>query len=62
MLQKLWKGHNGMKLPFLLSLSCRSKQTGDEADLPLDVSFAHPSDLISPFYCIASPHTLPESI
>lgn len=34
-----------MKLPFLLSLCRHSKQTGDEGDLPGDVSFAHPSDL-----------------
>ncbi len=34
-----------MKFPFLLSLGCHSKQAGDEGDLPLDVSFAHPSDL-----------------
>ena len=31
--------------PFLLSLGGHSKQTGDEGDLPADVSFAHPSDL-----------------
>ena len=34
-----------MKLPFLLSLGRHSKQAGDERHLPLDVSFAHPSDL-----------------
>ncbi len=34
-----------MKLPFLLSLGRRSKQTGDEGDLPVDVSFAYPSEL-----------------
>ena len=34
-----------MKFPFLLSLGRHSKQAGDEGDLPLDVSFAHPSDL-----------------
>ena len=35
----------GMKLPFLLSLGRRSKQTGEEGDLPVDVSFAYPSEL-----------------
>src|SRR6266516_7669394 len=35
----------GMKLPFLLSLGCYSKQIGDEGDLPSDVSFVHPSQL-----------------
>src|SRR5437773_8010643 len=35
----------GMKLPFLLSLGRHSKQAGDERHLPLDGSFAHPSDL-----------------
>ena len=34
-----------MKFPFLLSLGRHSKQAGDEGDLPVDVSFAHPSDL-----------------
>ena len=34
-----------MKLPFLLSLGRHSKQTDDEGDLPVDVSFAHSSDL-----------------
>ncbi len=34
-----------MKLPFLLSLGRCSKQAGDEADLPADVSFAHTSEL-----------------
>ena len=34
-----------MKPPFLLSLGRHSKQTGDEGDLPVDVCFAHPSDL-----------------
>lgn len=34
-----------MKLPFWLSLGSCSKQAGDEADLPGDVSFAHTSEL-----------------
>ncbi len=34
-----------MKLPFLLSLGRHSKQTDDEGDLPVDVSFAHSSEL-----------------
>ncbi len=34
-----------MKLPFLLSLGRHSKQACDEGDLPIEISFAHTSDL-----------------
>jgi hypothetical protein len=35
----------GMQFLLLLGLGSHSKQTGDEGDLPSNVSFAHPSDL-----------------
>ena len=34
-----------MKYLLLLRLGYHSKKTGDKGDLPLDVSFAHRSDL-----------------
>ena len=49
-LQKLTGNHEELKLPFLFSLGCHSKQAGNEGNLPHDVPFFHTTYLPFPHH------------